>query len=193
MDAAAFLALALFMKTELPRGNVPMLTVSHGRPRDPPQILHLQILLGAPGAWGWRDLGGRPGDTWHSAIRSEPIFLKGAWESGARTRPCRGRCLCGRKARVSAFRCPTCSCNFGALLVDCRPLRAWGLPDAITEKTHDLHKRRFGRNLGVALSLVLLRAIVFGLTVAKDREGASMEADDPLARFRSLAGVEADQ
>ena len=33
--------------------------------------------------------------------------------------------------------------------------------------THDLHKRRFGRNLGVALVLVLLIAVIFGLTVVK--------------------------
>ena len=39
-------------------------------------------------------------------------------------------------------------------------------------QTHELHKRRFGRNLGVALSLVGFAAIVFGLTVAKIREGA---------------------
>ncbi len=45
-------------------------------------------------------------------------------------------------------------------------------------QTHELHTRRFGRNLGVALSLVAFAAIVFGLTVAKIREGASMEAYD---------------
>ncbi|AHM02529.1 hypothetical protein roselon_00062 [Roseibacterium elongatum DSM 19469] len=47
----------------------------------------------------------------------------------------------------------------------------------ITE-THELHKRRLGRNVGVALSLVGFAAIVFGLTIAKIQEGASMEAFD---------------
>ncbi|MCC1492149.1 hypothetical protein [Cognatishimia sp. F0-27] len=43
-------------------------------------------------------------------------------------------------------------------------------------KQHEIHKRRFGRNLGVGLVLAALIAIVFGLTVAKvtggDLEGA---------------------
>lgn len=33
--------------------------------------------------------------------------------------------------------------------------------------THELHHRRFGRNLGVALVLVFLVAVIFGLTVVK--------------------------
>lgn len=32
---------------------------------------------------------------------------------------------------------------------------------------HELHKRRFGRNLGVALVLASFIVIVFGLTVVK--------------------------
>lgn len=32
---------------------------------------------------------------------------------------------------------------------------------------HDLHKRRFGLNLGLGLVLAFLVAVVFGLTVAK--------------------------
>lgn len=32
---------------------------------------------------------------------------------------------------------------------------------------HELHTRRFGRNLGVGLSLAFLIVVVFGLTVAK--------------------------
>ncbi|MGI3212117.1 hypothetical protein ACROSR_13485 [Roseovarius tibetensis] len=32
---------------------------------------------------------------------------------------------------------------------------------------HELHKRRFGRNLGLGLVLVGLVALVFGLTVVK--------------------------
>lgn len=37
--------------------------------------------------------------------------------------------------------------------------------------THELHKRRFGRNLGVGLVLAGFVAIVFGLTVAKVTSG----------------------
>ncbi|CUJ89430.1 hypothetical protein Q8W37_01400 [Shimia thalassica] len=36
---------------------------------------------------------------------------------------------------------------------------------------HELHGRRFGRNLGVALVLLAFIAIVFGLTVAKVTRG----------------------
>ncbi|WP_169796000.1 hypothetical protein [Ruegeria marisrubri] len=38
-------------------------------------------------------------------------------------------------------------------------------------KTHELHQRRFGRNLGVALTLVAFIVIVFGLTVVKVTRG----------------------
>ena len=45
---------------------------------------------------------------------------------------------------------------------------------------HELHKRRFSRNMGVGLVLVGLVAIVFGLTVVKvtngDFERATAEA-----------------
>ena len=34
-------------------------------------------------------------------------------------------------------------------------------------KQHDLHKRRFSRNLGLGLVLAAFVALVFGLTVAK--------------------------
>ena len=37
--------------------------------------------------------------------------------------------------------------------------------------THELHKRRFGRNLGLGLVLAAFVAIVFGLTVAKVTSG----------------------
>jgi len=60
-------------------------------------------------------------------------------------------------------------------------------------QTHDLHKRRLGRNIGVALSLVGFAAIVFGLTVAKIREGASMEAFDHQPRVSITPIVEDSQ
>ena len=39
------------------------------------------------------------------------------------------------------------------------------------QKEHELHKRRFGRNLGVGLILVACVVLVFGLTVAKVTRG----------------------
>ncbi|MEM9549940.1 MAG: hypothetical protein AAGA05_02125 [Pseudomonadota bacterium] len=36
---------------------------------------------------------------------------------------------------------------------------------------HELHQRRFGRNLGVAVILVAFIAIIFGLTVVKVTSG----------------------
>ena len=34
-------------------------------------------------------------------------------------------------------------------------------------KQHELHKRRFGRNLGLGVVLVCFVTLIFGLTVAK--------------------------
>lgn len=48
--------------------------------------------------------------------------------------------------------------------------------------THELHNRRWGRNLGVGLVLVGFVAVVFGLTVAKVTTGANMEGFDHVAR-----------
>ena len=36
---------------------------------------------------------------------------------------------------------------------------------------HELHKRRFGRNLGVGLTLAAFIAIIFGLTIVKLSSG----------------------
>ncbi|WP_171006773.1 hypothetical protein [Shimia litoralis] len=36
---------------------------------------------------------------------------------------------------------------------------------------HELHKRRFGRNVGLALVLLAFIGIVFGLTVVKVTQG----------------------
>ena len=55
----------------------------------------------------------------------------------------------------------------------------------ITE-THEIHQRRFGRNLGVALCLVGFCAIVFGLTIAKVRQGGMLEAHDHQPRASVL-------
>lgn len=47
---------------------------------------------------------------------------------------------------------------------------------------HELHRRRFGRNLGVALTLAGFIAVVFALTVVKVTRGDPMEAYDHVAR-----------
>jgi len=49
-------------------------------------------------------------------------------------------------------------------------------------RAHEIHHRRFGRNLGLALALVLFAALVFGLTIAKVRGGGSIQGFDHTAR-----------
>ncbi|GGW23322.1 hypothetical protein GCM10011452_07930 [Gemmobacter lanyuensis] len=39
---------------------------------------------------------------------------------------------------------------------------------------HEIHQRRFGRNLGLGLTLVAFVALVFGLTVVKVTNGDPM-------------------
>jgi hypothetical protein len=43
---------------------------------------------------------------------------------------------------------------------------------------HELHRRRLGRNTGVALVLVGLAAVVFMLTIVKVQQGGSLEGFD---------------
>lgn len=38
-------------------------------------------------------------------------------------------------------------------------------------KQHEIHTRRFGRNLGVGLALAAFIAIIFGLTIVKVTRG----------------------
>lgn len=47
----------------------------------------------------------------------------------------------------------------------------------ITE-THEIHQRRFGRNLGVGLCLVAFVGLSFLLTVSKLRNGGTIEGFD---------------
>jgi len=63
---------------------------------------------------------------------------------------------------------------------------------SLTE-THELHQRRWGRNLGTALCLVGFCAIVFGLTVAKVQEGGLLEANDHQPRASILPITETTQ
>jgi|LLEQ01.1.fsa_nt_gi hypothetical protein len=60
---------------------------------------------------------------------------------------------------------------------------------AIT-KDHELHTRRFGRNLGLGLVLVAFVALVFGLTVVKVTRGGSLEASDHSFRASVLPADE---
>lgn len=48
---------------------------------------------------------------------------------------------------------------------------------------HELHKRRFGRNVGVGLILVGFVAIVFGLTVVKVKNTGFVEGYDHSVRY----------
>jgi len=45
-------------------------------------------------------------------------------------------------------------------------------------RDHELHRRRFGRNLGVAVTLLALIVLVFGLTIAKVSGGGMVQAFD---------------
>jgi len=48
-------------------------------------------------------------------------------------------------------------------------------------KDHELHRRRFGRNLGLGLALLAFAAVMFGLTVVKiDRGGINQGFDHVL-------------
>ncbi|MEL6511543.1 MAG: hypothetical protein AAFQ47_12390 [Pseudomonadota bacterium] len=49
-------------------------------------------------------------------------------------------------------------------------------------KDHELHERRFGRNLSLAVVLIGLVGIVFGLTVVKVTTGQPLEGFDHVAR-----------
>jgi hypothetical protein len=51
---------------------------------------------------------------------------------------------------------------------------------------HELHKRRFGRNLGLGLTLAAFVALVFALTVVKVQRGDPMEAYDHVVRPGSV-------
>jgi hypothetical protein len=43
---------------------------------------------------------------------------------------------------------------------------------------HELHKRRWGRNAGLGLTLVAFAALVFGLTIVKIQGGDMMQGFD---------------
>ena len=49
-------------------------------------------------------------------------------------------------------------------------------------REHEIHRRRLGRNVGVALSLIGFVAVVFALSVVKIERGEPTEAFDHVAR-----------
>jgi hypothetical protein len=51
---------------------------------------------------------------------------------------------------------------------------------------HELHKRRFSRNLGVGLTLAAFVALVFALTVVKVKRGEPMEGYDHVVQPLSV-------
>jgi hypothetical protein len=55
---------------------------------------------------------------------------------------------------------------------------------------HEIFARRRGRNVGVGLSLALLVALIFAVTLVKLRRGDSMEAFDHGFRASMLPVVE---
>jgi hypothetical protein len=58
------------------------------------------------------------------------------------------------------------------------------------QKQHDLHKRRAGRNIGLGLCLAAFVVIVFGLSIAKVRQGASLEAFDHQPRISITPAID---
>ena len=55
--------------------------------------------------------------------------------------------------------------------------------------THELHHRRAGRNIGLALVLLGFIVIVFGLTVVKVTNGDPMQAFDHAPRPEMAQGA----
>ena len=55
--------------------------------------------------------------------------------------------------------------------------------------THELHRRRAGRNIGLALVLLGFIVIVFGLTVVKVTSGDPMQAFDHAPRPEMTQGA----
>ena len=55
---------------------------------------------------------------------------------------------------------------------------------------HEIHKRRFSRNLGVGLALGSFVVLVFALTVAKVTDGKPTQAFDHAVRIDQLPAIE---
>ena len=77
--------------------------------------------------------------------------------------------------------------HFGAFLAGggAEVLRAWGAGRWRFRPEHEIHKRRFGRNLGLGLTLAAFVALVFALTVVKVTRGEPMQGYDHVGAARS--------
>ena len=51
---------------------------------------------------------------------------------------------------------------------------------------HEMHRRRFGRNLGLGLTLVAFVALVFALTVVKVKRGDPLQGYDHVIQPEAL-------
>ena len=59
--------------------------------------------------------------------------------------------------------------------------------------THELHQRRFSRNLGLGLTLAAFVVLVFALTVVKVQRGDPMQGFDHVVRPEMVPPQEAGQ
>ncbi|WP_108483589.1 hypothetical protein [Oceaniglobus ichthyenteri] len=57
---------------------------------------------------------------------------------------------------------------------------------------HELHKRRFSRNMGVGLLLVGFVVIIFGLTVVKVKQLGAIQGFDHVVRPELIAPQEGE-
>lgn len=55
---------------------------------------------------------------------------------------------------------------------------------------HELHKRRFSRNLGLGLTLAAFVALVFALTVVKVKRGDPLQGYDHVVQPQSIPAEE---
>jgi hypothetical protein len=69
----------------------------------------------------------------------------------------------------------------------------WEAGDMPFQVEHELHKRRFGRNLGLGLVLVGFVVIVFLLTVVKVTRGDPMQGFDHVMQPERLPATGGDE
>ncbi len=178
-----FWALALFMNSDYSKAKVPMLTVTHGRKVTRAHILVYTIaLIPFALAAGFTSIGGPI--YLAVAVVLNALFLFGAWRLWRRPEAAAEADKYAVERRFFYFSLIYLFGHFLALLVEATPIAGgfrprWaGGSEMSMHRDHELHTRRWGRNLGVALTLAVFIALVFGLTIAKVQRGDSMQASD---------------